>query len=294
TLRPALTFDSQNGERLLKSFYGVAALDAFGSFSRAELSAAGALAGYLDLTQKGKRPAPKPLRRSADSGLMAIDPATRRNLELTETLSGERRGSLLTIIDLTVTAAGARLLNRRLMGPLTDAQAIAYRLDAIGYFLARSDLKENIRDELKSAPDLARACGRIALGRGGPRDLVAIRAGVIAARQLRQRLGTLDEVLQPAPGELNGAVREIASALHEVSVLQERLERLLVEEPPFFARDGGFIQSGAHEALDEARSLRDESRRVIAEMEARYRSETQIPSLKIKHNAVLGYFIEVT
>jgi DNA mismatch repair protein MutS len=294
TPRPALTFDSQNGERLLKSFYGVAALDGFGDFSRSELSAAGALAAYLDLTQKGKRPALKPLRRSADTGLMAIDPATRRNLELTETLSGERRGSLLAVVDLTVTAAGARLLNRRLMGPLTDPKAIAYRLDAVGYFVAKADLREDIREALKSAPDLARACGRIVLGRGGPRDLGAIRGGVIAARQLRQRLGTLEEVLQPAPGELADAMREITSAVHDVSLLQERLERLLVPEPPFFARDGGFIQAQAHEALDEARALRDESRRVIAEMEGRYRSETQIASLKIKHNAVLGYFIEVT
>src|SRR5438105_1342763 len=168
TLRPALTFDSQNGERLLKSFYGVAALDAFGSFSRAELSAAGALAGYLDLTPKGKRPALKPLRRSADSGLMAIDPATRRNLELMETLSGERRGSLLAVIDLTVTAAGARLLNRRLMGPLTDPAAIAHRLDGVTYFVARSELREDIRERLKSAPDLARGCARILLGRARP------------------------------------------------------------------------------------------------------------------------------
>src|SRR5205085_7933937 len=132
--------------RLLKSFYGITALDAFGVLSRAEISAAGALAAYLDLTQKGKRPALKPLKSNANSSLMAIDPATRRNLELSETLSGERRGSVLSVIDLTVTAAGARLLNRRLMGPLTEPQQIANRLDAVGYFLARSDLRDDVRE----------------------------------------------------------------------------------------------------------------------------------------------------
>ena len=294
TARPAVSFDSQTGERILKTLYGIATLDAFGVFSRPELSAAGALACYLDLTQKGKRPALKPLKHSAERGVMAIDPATRRNLELIESLSGERRGSLLSVIDLTVTAAGARLLNRRLAGPLTDSQQIAQRLDAIGFFLDRAELREQIRAALRSAPDLARASGRLALGRGGPRDLGAIRGGLAAARNLRRLLGKLDEVLQPAPGELADAERDMAAKAEELALLHDRLERLLIAEPPFFARDGGFILSGAHAALDEARSLRDQSRRFIAELEARYRAETAITSLKIKHNAVLGYFIEVT
>ena len=267
TPRPAISFDSQTGERLLKSFYAVATLDAFGVFSRAELSAAGALAGYLELTQKGQRPALKALRRSAETGLMAIDPATRRNLELTETLSGESRGSLLSVIDLTVTAMGARLLNRRLAGPLADPRQIGQRLDALGFFLDRVQLREQIRDSLRSAPDLARASGRLVLGRGGPRDLGVIRAGLATARSLRRLLGNLDEVLQPAPGELVDAVLDTEVRLVELSPLQEKLEILLVPDPPFFARDGGFIRAGAHAALDEARALRDQSRRVIAELE---------------------------
>ena len=294
TVRPSISFDSQTGERILKSLYGIATLDAFGVFSRPELSAAGALASYLDLTQKGKRPALKSLKHSAERGVMAIDPATRRNLELIESLSGERRGTLLSVIDLSVTAAGARLMNRRLAGPLTDPQQVAQRLDAVGFFLERAELREQIRTALRSAPDLARASGRLALGRGGPRDLAAIRGGLAAVRNLRRLLGKLDEVLQPAPGELADAEREMAARAEEIGLLHDRLERLLVAEPPFFARDGGFIVSGAHAALDEARSLRDQSRRVIAELEARYRTETGIASLKIKHNAVLGYFIEVT
>src|SRR6185437_5624980 len=220
--------------------------------------------------------------------------ATRRNLELTETLSGERRGSLLSVIDRTVTAAGARLLHQRLSAPLTDPAAIAQRFDAVGFVVEKSATRESLRHALKAAPDIARASGRVTLGRGGPRDLGAIRDGLKAARGLRSALGELSDLLQPSPGELLDAQAALASGLAAASPLSERLERLLVAEPPFFARDGGFIMAGAHAALDEARSLRDESRRVIAALEARYRAETGIASLKIKHNAVLGYFIEVT
>jgi DNA mismatch repair protein MutS len=294
TLRPGSNFDSESGERQLKTLYGLALLDGLGTFSRAELSAAGALVSYLELTQKGKRAGLKPLKREAETGRMGIDAATRRNLELTETLSGERRGSLLATIDGTVTAAGARMLHQRLAAPLTDPAAIAQRLDAVGFFLARPDMRENVRASLKAAPDLARAAARIGLGRGGPRDLGAIRDGLKAARGLRRIFGDLREVLQPAPGEVSAAHGTLTEALASLNPLSDRLENLLVTETPFFARDGGFIQQGAHAALDEARSLRDESRRVIAALESRYRGETAIASLRIKHNAVLGYFIEVT
>src|SRR6195256_2789586 len=264
TPRPPASFDSQTGERLLKNVYGVAVLDGFGAFSRAELSAAGALVGYLDLTQKGKRPALKPLSREAETGRMAIDAATRRNLELTETLSGERRGSLLSVIDFTATAAGARHLHQRLAAPLTDPAAIDMRLDAIGFFLAKPDLRESVRCALKAAPDIARACARLTLGRGGPRDLGALRGGLACARVLRRAIGELREVLQPAAGELLAALAALADGLAATGALSDRLERLLVAEPPFFARDGGFIVAGAHAALDESRALRDESRRTIS------------------------------
>jgi DNA mismatch repair protein MutS len=294
TPRPAANFDSQSGERLLKNLYGVAVLDGFGAFSRAELSAAGALVGYLDLTQKGRRPALKPLSHETETGRMAIDAATRRNLELTETLSGVRQGSLLSVIDCTATAAGARHLHQRLAAPLTDPAAIDMRLDAVGFFLAKPDLRESVRRTLKAAPDIARACARVTLGRGGPRDLGALRGGLACARALRRTVGELREVLQPAPGELLAALTALTEGLAAAGPLSDRLERLLVAEPPFFTRDGGFIVAGAHAALDESRALRDESRRVIAALQARYRAETGIGSLKIKHNAVLGYFIEVS
>src|SRR5258708_36459142 len=168
------------------------------------------------------------------------------------------------------------------------------RLDAIGFFLAKPDLRESVRRLLKAAPDIARASARVTLGRGGPRDLGALRGGLACARALRRAIGELREVLQPAPGELLAALAALTDALAATGALSDRLERLLVAEPPFFARDGGFIVAGAHAALDESRALRDESRRVIAGLEARYRAQTSVASLKIKHNAVLGDFIEVT
>ncbi len=291
---PSVKFDSGAGQRALKSLYRVAVLDGLGAFTRAELSAAGALVGYLDLTQKGKLPALKPLVRVGSRAFMAIDAATRRNLELTETLSGARNGSLLATIDRTVTAAGARELAKRLSSPLTDVAAIAARQDAVGFFANDSELRRQIRDDLKRAPDIARALGRLSVGRGGPRDLASIRDGIKAARALRDRLRKLGDPLKPALGEIEAARAKLTDGLAQSSRLADRLEYLLVAEPPYLARDGGFIVAGSHAPLDEVRSLRDESRRVIASLEARYRTESGVAALRIRHNGILGYFIEVT
>jgi DNA mismatch repair protein MutS len=288
---PSLKFDSHTGERALKARYGVASLDGFGQFSRAELSAAGALIAYLELTQKGKLPALSPLKRIASKTFMSIDAATRRNLELTETLGGERRGSLLSTIDWTVTAAGARELASRLAAPLTDVAALVKRHDAVGFFANDSELRRHVREDLKRTPDIARALARLSVGRGGPRDLAALRDGIRCARALRDGL-KLDG-MTPAPGEVRDACLALTDNIAAVSQLSDKLRFLLAEEPGFFARDGGFIVAGAHPPLDDARQLRDESRRVITTLEARYRDESGAP-LKIKHNGVLGYFIEVT
>jgi DNA mismatch repair protein MutS len=287
TVLPALKFDSAAGERALKSHYAVAELSGFGSFSRAEMSAAGALVAYLELTQKGKLPALQPLLRETSHAFMTIDAATRRNLELTETLSGERRGSFLSVIDRTVTAAGARLIGARLAAPLTDVKRISERQDAIALFAADAELRQELRDTLRGAPDIARALARLSVARAGPRDLSALRDGISCARAVRDRLKT-----DTNSGEAEGAVRDLVDGIAAVSALNAKLSHLLVQEPPFYARDGGFVRAGAHAPLDEVRALRDESRRVIASLEGRLREESGTP-LKIKHNGVLGYFIEV-
>ena len=290
---PSVKFDSGAGERALKMHFKVQSLDGFGSFSRAELSAAGALIAYLDLTQKGNLPALGPLARVAPSAFLGIDAATRRNLELTQTLSGERKVSLLSAIDRTVTAAGARELAARLSAPLTDVAAIARRHDAVAFFEADAELRRTLREDLRQAPDIARALARISVGRGGPRDLANLRDGIKCARFLRDRL-KLDDPLKPSPGELRAACEALVEGVAAASPLADRVELLLVAEPPFLARDGGFIAAGVHAPLDEVRKLRDESRRVVAGLEARYRAESGVAALRIKHNGVLGYFIEVT
>ncbi|HJW40729.1 MAG TPA: DNA mismatch repair protein MutS, partial [Rhizomicrobium sp.] len=290
---PSIKFDSGAGERALKTHFKVQSLDGFGAFSRAELSAAGALIAYLDLTQKGNLPALGPLVRVAPAAFLGIDAATRRNLELTQTLSGDRKGSLLSAIDRTVTAAGARELAARLSAPLTDVAAIVRRHDAVAFFEADAELWRILREDLRQAPDIARALARISVGRGGPRDLANLRDGIKCARFLRDRLN-LDDPLKPAPGELRAACDALVEGVAAASPLAEKLESLLIAEPPFLARDGGFIAAGVHAPLDEVRKLRDESRRVVAGLEARYRTESGVAALRIKHNGVLGYFIEVT
>ncbi len=285
TPMPGARFDLQSGEKRLKAFYGVATLDAFGGFGRPEVAALGALVDYLELTQKGRLPALKPPTRIAQGAIMAIDPATRRSLELTETLSGDRQGSLFAAIDRTLTGAGARLLAERLSSPLTDPDAIDARLDAIAWFCAETGRREAARRLLATMPDFARALSRLSVGRGGPRDLAGIRDGLAAAGQLRLALEAED---------LPQAIAAAIAGLGRHETLVDHLARALADDLPLLARDGSFIAAGYRPELDEFRVWRDESRRAVAALQARYADETGVPGLKIRHNNVLGYYIEIT
>jgi len=278
------SFDSAAGARRLCDLYGVETLDGFGVFARPELAAMGAIADYLALTQKGRMPRLSPPVREAVGGAMQIDAATRRNLELTQALSGGREGSLLAAIDRTVTAAGARLLERRLSAPARDLGEIHTRQDAVAALVEDARLAADLRRDLASVPDMDRALSRLALDRGGPRDLAAIRAGLSAARGIAARIGA-----EP-PAVLADAARDLTG--HETLIAL--LDDALIAEPPLLARDGGFVAEGHDADLDDTRRLRDEGRAVIARMQADYAEEAGIPSLKIKHNNVLGYFIETT
>src|SRR5580704_15755626 len=280
-------FDGATAERRLAAFFGVATTASFGAFSRIELTAAAAAVTYVERTQIGKRPPLSPPVREAAGATLAVDQATRANLELIRTLSGERRGSLLGTIDRTVTAAGSRLLAQRLAAPLTDPAEIAHRLDAVSAFVNDSAMRGEIRGTLKSVPDLARALAHIVVGRGGPRDLAAIRDGICAAVEFSTRLSALAEV----PGEIADA---IAALRRPNAAMATELARALAEELPAFRRDGGFVRSGYQAVLDEARALRDESRRVIAALQVRYAETTGVKTLKIRHNNVLGYFVDIT
>ncbi len=280
-------FDGATAERRLCDYFAVATMDGLAAMSRLEATAAAAAVTYIDRTQVGKRPPLSPPSREAVGTTMAIDPATRVNLELTRTLAGERRGSLLDAIDCTVTPAGSRLLAQRLAAPLTDSAQIAQRLDAVSAFVADSATRDNIRSILRGAPDMSRALARLSVGRGGPRDLAALRDGIVAADQALARLGELDQPPQE--------VVAVTAALRKPSrELAREFECALSEQLPLIKRDGGFVRTGYEAALDEARNLRDASRLVVAAMQARYADDTGVKGLKIRHNNVLGYFVEVT
>ena len=286
---PKAHFDSLAGERDLKEQLGVADLGAYGALSRAELAAIGGLLKYVDLTQIGKRPNVQAPRRSGPQTALVIDPATRANLELMRTTGGDRQGSLLSSIDRTKTGAGARELAARLASPLIDAAAISARLDAVGFLVEEAPLRMNLRETLGQAPDIARALSRLTLSRGGPRDLAAIRDGLGAAKALGEHLKLSGRSLG-LPRDLESIRGHLAS---QALSLREPLAAAMVDEPPVLRRDGGFVRDGFRKELDDNRALRDQSRQVLAAMQARIQEQTGIKALKVRHNNVLGFFIEV-
>ena len=277
--------DGAAAERRVCEFYGVETLDGFGAFTRAEVAAAALALAYVKRTQFEARPALSPPTRRARGTSLEIDPATRANLELTRTLSGARDGSLLATIDLTVTPAGARLLAERLASPLTDPEAVNRRLDSLEFLVEAAPMRDALRRALTHAPDFLRALSRLSLDRGGPRDLAAVRDGLAAAATLASIL----EAAQELPPEILSAYARLRADCAE---LGRDLEATLADDLPLIKRDGGFVRPGAMAALDEARSLRDESRRVIAGLQASYANEAGVRQLRIKHNNFLGYFIE--
>lgn len=280
-------FDGAIAERRLAGYFGVATVDSFGSFSRIELTAAAAVVTYVERTQFGKKPNLSPPAREAANSVLMIDAATRANLELSRTLSGAFEGSLLATIDRTKTTGGARLLARRLASPLLDPEAINARLVLVDYFAAGSALRNDVRAVLASTPDLSRSLARLSLSRGGPRDLAAVRDALAAAETLAEMFGKAKDI----PQELSDAAR-IFKAPN--AGLHDELSRALAEHLPLFSRDGGFVRDGYDGELDGASRLRDDARKVIASLQTRYAEETGLKALKIKHNNMLGYFIEVS
>jgi DNA mismatch repair protein MutS len=280
-------FDGATAERRLTDYFGVATTAGFGALSRLELAAAAACVTYVERTQLGKRPPLSPPAREPAGTTLQIDAATRTNLELMTTLAGERRGSLLAAIDRTVTAGGGRLLAQRLAAPLTEPVAIRARLDAVEAFRANAPARTALRERLAACPDFARALSRLVVGRGGPRDLAAIRDGVDAAAAIAAGFDEWADI----PDEIVAMLGALRAIDRTIAV---ELGRALSEELPLFKRDGGFVSAGFSADLDEVRALRDESRRVIASLQARYVDETGVRTLKVRHNNVLGYFVDVT
>ncbi len=277
-------FDGTTAERRLSSFFGVASSEAFGEFSRLELTAAAGAVTYIERTQFGKKPALSSPSREEAGTFLSIDAATRANLELTRTLGGETKGSLLSTIDRTVTSIGARLLASRLSSPSTDPAVIKKSQDAAAHFIEQTALRAEVRAILREAPDLSRSLARISLARGGPRDLAAIRDSLAAA-------ASLSKLLKAGPEEISSAAKSLASPKPD---LHKLLSNALADELPLQKADGGFVREGYSSELDSLCKLRDDSRQVIAGLQSSYAEETGIKALKIKHNNVLGYFLEVT
>ncbi|MEM8825730.1 MAG: DNA mismatch repair protein MutS, partial [Pseudomonadota bacterium] len=287
TPQPKTMFDSAAGASALKARFDICALDGLGDFTRAEVAAAGALLAYVEATQMAAVPRLRPPVRQLAGGFMAIDAATRTSLELTRTADGARKGSLLGAIDRTVTAGGARQLVADLGAPLTGPAAITARLDLVAAFHADADARDRLRAELKAVPDIERALGRLSAGRGTPRDLGLIRDGLTRADAIRDELKRRTFLGPPV------LLTDLIGAIGPHGELTDALSRALVPEPGLSVNEGGFIAEGHDNVLDEHRSLAKDARRHIAALEADYRQATGVEKLRIKHNNVLGYFIEV-
>jgi DNA mismatch repair protein MutS len=291
---PSALAEPAASEARLKRLYGVETLDGFGQLSGAEVAALGLIAAHLETTQAGRMPALTAPRRAGAADVMAIDPATRASLEIEKSLSGSRDGSLLGAVDRTVTAAGARLLAARLARPLLDPAAIDARLDAVAWLCEHRPLRQRLRERLKGLGDMARALSRLALGRGGPRDLGCLRDGLTAGTAVAALFSAEPDALNPLPAELAGALLALDPArAPDLAQLQALLDAGLGAELPTLARDGGFVADGVRPELDQARTLRDDSRKVIAALEARLASDSGV-ALRVRHNAVLGYFVEAS
>ena len=286
TFRPLREFASDHGEARLKAVHGVATLDGFGMFSRAMLAAAGGLIGYLDHAGRGALPLLlPPLARSGEAHL-AMDEATRTSLEVLASSQGGRKGSLIDAIDRCVTGAGARQLAEDLSAPLTDMGAIVERLELVQWLVENALLREDLRAVLRALPDLGRALGRVVAGRGSPRDLGQLRDGLTEARGLH-------EFFERRREGLPALLARLLPSLAGHGALVDLYAIALVPAPPTERSQGGYIAELYDHALDELRRTSGNARRAIAALETRYRDETGVAALKIRHNGVLGYFIEV-
>ena len=288
---PEARFNFENARRNLLNLFKVETLDAYGNFSRAEITAAGVLMDYVETTQKGQMPRVEKPVKIYERQVMEIDGATRRSLELLESSSGDRGNSLLSVLDRTVTGAGARMLAGRIASPLVDTKEIGERLNVVEFFLNEEFIRDDVRALLKACPDIERAVSRLSLERGGPRDLAAIKTTLAAVPRLKNILSGASS--QNMVSELPEAVARIAGRMGHHENLVDELARALADELPLLARDGGFIREGYYPPLDEIRRVKNNSQQIILQLQEKYAAATDIPNLKIKYNNLIGYFVEV-
>lgn len=282
---PDGVFTAEEGAARLNACYGTSDLTVFGcADDEAAIAAAGAVLYYVEQTQKGQAAHLRPLTCYQIQDSMVLDEATRRNLELTQTLSGaQRKGSLLGALDRTLTAMGGRLLRQWLLRPLLDCQAIDGRLDFIAQAIDQPRQRQQLRELLRTINDLERLLSRISMGSASARDLVALRNSCQPLPPLRQLCGEL-------AGTLAARLHQQIDPLEDLAGL---LARALADEPPAGLRDGGLIRDGYDQPLDELRQISRDGKGFIARLERQERERSGIASLKVRYNRVFGYYIDV-
>ncbi len=287
TRREPWRFDAEVGAETLRRVYRTAGIEGFGfelPRDRPLLAAAGAVAAYLEEIRPGGighlRP-PRILRRDRH---LHLDEMTRRNLEIVEPLRAGEGGTLIEVLDRTLTPMGRRLLRRRVLRPLVDREEIDARLDAVAELVEQRSGRRELRAALGGVRDLERLATRIALGRVSPRDVLG----------LGRSLDSLPAVVAATAGFRSGRLRAIADGLDPLADVRGRIEMALDPDAPASLAAGGVIRPGYDGALDEVRALRDGAVEWIAGLQAQERASTGIDSLKIGYNKVFGYYIEVT
>jgi DNA mismatch repair protein MutS len=283
---PEWAFALDQASEALKTFYGCLTLDGFGCADKpAAIQAAGAILYYVEQTQKGAAGHIRPLVTCHSRDYMVLDGNTRRNLELVATLrDGKRRGSLLGVLDRTVTAMGGRKLRQWIQQPLVDLERIRRRHEAVEELVSQSLLRADLREALDGVYDLERLNSRVAMGNANAKDLVALKKSLDQVPEVQVRLADLQSPL----------LTDLAGDIDPLSELRQLIGEGIVEDPPFVLREGGLIRDGYHAGLDELRDIRRNGKDWIARLEAEERTRTGIGSLKVRFNKVFGYYIEVT
>lgn len=293
TPQPAIKFNYRSAEAHLQKCFNVKSLQGFGSFTKAEISAAGALLNYLELTQAGNSVQLSNLKQNSTSNYLLIDPATRTSLEIDRNQRGLKDGSLLSVVDRTITGAGARLLKQRLNSPLIDSCEINKRLDSVDFFVKKDELLLKLRTELKKTGDMARSVSRLGLGRGSPKDILTLSQGLMLCQEIENFFHDVTD-LKKIDNVFNAVKKLKISNNSKLFRFAVEASKAFLPDAPLNLRQGGFIASGWSSELDELKILRSDSRQHIANLQAEYREVSSIPTLKVKHNNILGYFIEIT
>ncbi|AIF81339.1 DNA mismatch repair protein MutS [endosymbiont of Acanthamoeba sp. UWC8] len=280
-------FDYTRSENRLKQFFNLTSLEGLDNYNKAEITSAGALIEYIEHTQKSALPKINRPKKIDSKHFMLIDPATRRNLEIEKDIKGQKKNSLLSVVDKTLTSLGGRLLSTQLSAPMCDQSSINRRLDNVECFIKQSSLRTKVRELLKAFPDIERALSRIFAKRTSPRDLGIIRDGLDIALLIAETLTFSSEYLSEE-------IKQNLNYTGNFGNLLEKLKSALKIELPLNIKEGNFIRQGYHSKLDELRDIKTNANSNLIKLKEKYQLLSGIPTLKISHNNILGYFVEIT